>query len=511
MSGEKIKTVVLSLPPPIGGINAKDPQLFLPPTDASFVKNYYPFSSSLRAVSEIQVEAQQSANNTFAAMHNWLNASSQERVILTSNSSINAYDSNFSGTLITGAVTITNGLTYSQAFNDYLFLVNGTDNVIRVNRSLTTSNAAFTNIADDDVLTQVWSYNNRLYFVEKDSNVFWYGGVEAVTGDLESFDLSTIFDVPSELAFGASWSFNQGIQNEELCIFVSFAGEILIYSGDSPESPNWFLIGRAKTGDMLNRRSFIKLGGDIIFQTTVGAVKLSGLLASTATTSEFVLSDKMNQAFQIYKGDAAAFASASTTSLCLDAQDPFIYIFTPGTLDVEIYVFNYQTGAWSGIAGRSLGDIKAISTAFGQLLILHTINTNSLISSTSVSTVPIGEYPRVYSTGWLDLGTRETKIIRRVCLYTGYFSKFTASDTDYFVQIEKDFEQASAATTETFRITDAQYDANTTKNPFELQFAPGSVGKWFRFTVGVNNTVNGGGVIDELYGLEIQFEYGGMY
>jgi len=96
-------------------------------------------------------------------------------------------------------------------------------------------------------LCNVSSYRLRLYFVEKDSTLMWFHATENVTfvgspSSLKSYDFSGIFRRGGYLLFTGSYTNQTAQTSQDLFMAVSSEGEIVLYSGYSPDDPNWSLV-----------------------------------------------------------------------------------------------------------------------------------------------------------------------------------------------------------------------------------------------------------------------------
>lgn len=131
---------------------------------------------------------------------------------------------------------------------------------------------------DTSRLTYVWSYKNRLFFIEKDSLNVWYLPVDQISGVAEVFPMGGEFSEGGKLLFGSSWSLDSSGDGglSEQCIFVTDEGQVSVYQGFSPEpDQGWSRVGVYKIGKPLGNLAHKRAGGDIIIATDIGDVPLS--------------------------------------------------------------------------------------------------------------------------------------------------------------------------------------------------------------------------------------------
>lgn len=489
-----LKTVFI--PPPIGGWNSRDPRMMIADNEATVLRNYTPYSNSIRSCRQLTNGVDLTGTESPKGLHNWQTAAFAERVIATTDTKIWSITSGWAATDITGAVAMTNGATSGISFNGYLFLCNGTNPVCRVDTALATSAAAFVGPGGvDTTLNQVWSYKGRLYFIEKASTSFWYGELLFVTGTLTEIDEATILDKNSNLLFGATWTVNNGASYEEYCVLVSAFGEVLVYSGDYPGAPNWYLTARTRIPTPLGRRAFTKLGGDILIYTKIGIVKLSDIVSTaSAETSFYTISNKISRTFQ---NPNNLPSDPDRALMAVETDLPFVHVLT---YSFGIYSFNYETGAWFEQYLSIVPD--CIVYAFGLLLLGNSGGIE--IRYLKASGVGASGAPsRSWSTGWMDFGSRNIKKLAAVRLLSASTSDGTTDDTTYQISVGRDFRSDSSNNSHESKIVTSDHSS---QDVVYSEFRPGIMGTWLSFGI-----TTADGAMDEIYGLEVQYEEGGVY
>lgn len=490
-----------------GGMNRRDPINALAQNEVFHLSGYLCYPNSIRACGK--ETAGVTLNFTLRGLFNWNNASFSERVIATCDTRIFSVDSAFSSTNITGAVAVTDGRFSGVAFNQYLFLCNGVDNVIKVSQALATSNPGFTGPgAGDLVFNQVWTYKGRLYFVERNSNTYWYGGLGFITGATTSVPLDSFFQMPGKLLFGCEWTMNQGASSESFCVLVSTFGEILIYSGDYPNAPNWYLVGRTKIETPLDRRSYCKIGNDVAVYTKAGIVLLSEAFAKASNPSTlFTITDKISRVFE-----RGWYPTTDTeANIISDRESPFIYARAGSdggnTITNGVFAQNLQTGAWSYLPISSGGTnfITCMCHAFGYLVLGYSASGQiNYIPKTSV----LGMARTVISE-WYDFGNKLVKQIKAVRLVTANMNESLSSSTSYKLTINSDYFNLNDTSGANENKVSQTLSATTSSGSDTILVTEfdnvGIIGKRFRFQISATD-----GGIDEIYKLEIDFENGGV-
>ena len=172
---------------------------------------------------------------------------------------------------------------FGTAGGDFLYAVNGTNSPRLFNGATWTaitgaSSPAITGVTTS-TLSAVWSFANRLFFVQGGTMVAWYLPVDSIGGTANSFSLAGVFRLGGSLLFGASWSLDTGAGLDDKCVFVSTEGEVAVYAGTNPGSAaDWQLQGIYTMPKPLGKNAFTQAGGDLLIATEVGLIPISAAL-----------------------------------------------------------------------------------------------------------------------------------------------------------------------------------------------------------------------------------------
>lgn len=196
-------------------------------------------------------------------------------------------------------------------------------------------------------MSYLWSYKERLFFVEKDSLNAWYlQNVDSVGGPAVRFPLGGIFNLGGSLLFGASWSLDAGDGLSAKCIFVSTEGEVAVFSGAGPESTDWTLVGVYRIGKPMGKTAHIRAGGDLVIATDIGFLPLSqALQRDYAALSPGAVSFNIEVAWN----EAVALRSSVQwrCEVWPTAQMVIVALPTINEQRPEWFVANTRTGAWA--------------------------------------------------------------------------------------------------------------------------------------------------------------------
>lgn len=185
-------------------------------------------------------------------------------------------------TALTAAVSsLTSGdwssVQFAAGGGIYLVMANGADSV-REYDGTSWSTPTITGVTSAD-LSFVWSFKNRLFFIEEGTLKAWYLASLSISGAANSVDLGGVFRYGGTLLFGGTFSRDSGSGLDDFCVFVTENGEIAVYQGNDPSSAtDWALVGVYKIGKPLGKNAFFKAGGDLAIATDDGIVSVAAAL-----------------------------------------------------------------------------------------------------------------------------------------------------------------------------------------------------------------------------------------
>lgn len=199
---------------------------------------------------------------------------------------------------------------------------------------------------DTSRFSYVWSFKNRLFFIERDSFNVWYLPVDQIGGTAKLFPMGAEFSLGGRLMCGSTWSLDSGNGLRDNCIFVSDEGEVVVYDGTNPETAaTWSKAGRYQMGKPRGPRSFFRGGGDIITATDIGLVPLTQALQTdyavlSAKAVSYPIETAWNEAIAKRPGgwDCIVWPERQMVVVCLP---------TVNEQPPEMWVVNARTGAWA--------------------------------------------------------------------------------------------------------------------------------------------------------------------
>lgn len=340
----------LSMPIPIGGINARDDIANMGPQFALSMVNVWPDYNQIR-VRKGYTEHSTSMTNPVRSVMPWVNSSGSVKILAATSDTI--YNATTAGTAATSLGTgFTNGdwqhINSTTPGGHFLLMANGADAIRQYDGSSITTpsytGSGFTaaNIINFEI------HKSRLWMIEKDSTDVWYLGTNAIAGAASKFPLGGVFKSGGYVMAAGTYSMDAGDGMDDFLAFVSSQGEVLIYAGTDPASANtWQLEGRFKTARPLGRRCLARISGDLLILTEKGVISTQGMLQYGREQQELASASRnidpvIIQAAELYGSNAG-------WELTTHDKSNMLILNVPVSADTSYkqYVMNILTGAWS--------------------------------------------------------------------------------------------------------------------------------------------------------------------
>ena len=346
-----------SRPAPVGGWNARDSVADMPDGDAVQLTNFLPRSTSV----DLRLgHTAYKTGFTTNPVNSLFAYNPPTTKALFAAAGTNIYDVSAGGAI--GAAVVAGTTSDKWQFTNiatsggnFLYIVNGSDNAIIYDgitwQIVTAISApiAITNI-NTNLLITITLFKFRLFFIQKDSLIFWYLPVNSVGGAAASFDLRPLFRRGGKLMDMGVWTLDGGYGMDDYLALVTDQGEVAVYKGTDPSAAaTWALVGVYYAGASMSRRCFVKFGGDLILLCRDGAVSMSSLLSSTRVNPTTNLTYKIQSAIS----DATYLYNANYGwEGILAPNENFLLLNIPKGIGIqEQYIMNTITGSWSNITG----------------------------------------------------------------------------------------------------------------------------------------------------------------
>lgn len=338
---------VVTLPAPVGGWNARDPLPNMKPDEAIVLDNIIPGTgaASLRQGFSQHVTG---LGTYIESLMEYSPPSGTNKLFAATPAAI--YDTTSAGAVGAAAVSsLSNGRWQHTMFatigGNYLVAANGADAVRNYDGASWTS-PAITGVTSANLIS-VTAHVQRLWFVEKDKLDPWYLPIASIAGAATKLLISPFCKLGGYLMAIGSWSRDGGSGPDDLAVFITSKGEVVVYSGTNPDFDNGFsMVGIYKIAEPIGRRCLVKAGADLGILTSVGLVPLSKVLVNAMVAQEKEsITDKIRNAF------AQSYATAKTHFGWQVQEYPrgrLVLVNVPITERATQYqyVMNADTGKW---------------------------------------------------------------------------------------------------------------------------------------------------------------------
>ncbi len=346
-----------SLPAPIGGWNARDSIAAMDEKDAVILTNLFPSTTSVN----LRGGYTKWSTGYPAAVETVLAYSGGATDKLFGIADGKIYDATAGGAIGAAAVSGLNNsrwqyVNYATTGGNYLILVNGADAPYSFDGT-SWANPSITGVTAANLIG-VNTHKSRLWFIEKNTLKAWYLPTQAIAGAAAALDLSAFCPHGGFLMAMGTWTIDAGYGVDDLAVFVTSNGDVLVYRGTDPTSAaTWALVGVWWLGSPVGRRCFVKYKGDLLLITQDGLLPLSGALQSSRLNPRVALSDKIQ-----YAVSQAVTNYGSQFGWCVTPfpQQNALILNVPVNTNInqQQYVMNTITGQWCNFTAWYANDFQ---------------------------------------------------------------------------------------------------------------------------------------------------------
>ena len=286
--------MTVTVPAPVGGLNTRDSLNLMPPTDAVKMDNWNPGIAALSVREGFQPLVPGFASGpveTLAAFH----AGAVRKTVAAADGGL--YEISGAPSLLASGFAANRW--QSVSFNGRMGLVNGTDAPQIFDGSAVAAMTVSGEGLVPERLLGIMTHRSRTYFLERDSQDFWYSETDALGGTLSRFPLSRVGQFGGNLVCMGSWNVEGGSDvwggggiGEDLAVFCMSSGDIVVYRGDDPGS-DWRLVGVFRAGAPVGVQGVARRGSDLVVLTSEGLISIARLVSEGSLTPNGVVSDKI--------------------------------------------------------------------------------------------------------------------------------------------------------------------------------------------------------------------------
>ena len=343
-----------SLPAPTGGWNARDALGDMASTDAVYLTNLFPSTSDV-----VQRKGYtQFATGMTGQVETLMNYSGGISEKLFAVASGNIYNISAGGAV--GAAVVS-GLSNSRpeyvnvanAGGNFILCVNGVDKLRGFNGTAWWTDGDGTHDitgVNTSNIAAIQLFKHRVWMVEKDTLKVWYLPTDAIAGAATAFSLQGVAREGGYIMAMGAWTIDAGYGVDDLSVFVTNHGEIIVYKGTDPASAStWELVGIWKLGSPIGRRCLFKYGGDLLYISQDGLTPMSSALQSSRLSPKVTLTDKIQYAIS---SAISSYGGNFGWQLVYFPKENMLLLNVPvGTGTQEQYVMNNITKSWCNFTG----------------------------------------------------------------------------------------------------------------------------------------------------------------
>lgn len=296
------RSTAMTVAAPTLGWNARDALANMNPQDAVYLENLFPSPTSVDVRQGFTQFATGIVGTVEALMQ--YSGSTTEKLFAAASSRI--YNVTSGGAV--GAPDVT-GLTNarwqyvnnSTAGGNYIQCVNGADKMrfydgTNWHTDGDGSPYDVTGVDTADCIGIALAHN-RVWLTEIGTLDAWYLPSGAIGGAANALPLASFCERGGYLMAVASWTMDAGYGMDDMTVFITSEGEVLVYKGSDPASATtWALIGVYWIGSPIGRRCYLKLAGDLLLVCEDGVVSMAAALQSSRVNPKASLSNKIQSA-----------------------------------------------------------------------------------------------------------------------------------------------------------------------------------------------------------------------
>lgn len=343
-----------SVPAPTKGWNSLDSIAAMDEKYAVILQNYMPTSSSvaLRSGSSSWATGMTGDVETLA-VYNGENVSK-----LFAGVDGKIYDVTATGAVGAAAVSGKGSnrwqhVNFATSGGNYLYMVNGVDSPLLYDGATWTvitgvSVPAITGVTTSD-LDNIAVFQNKLWFVEKNSLKVWYLSSASIGGAANLLDLSSLFSRGGYLMAMGDWTIDSGSGVDDLAVFITSEGQVAVYRGTDPsDATKWFLVGIYEIGSPIGKRCLCKFASDLLIINQDGLQLMSSALSSSRVSIQSSVTDKIQPSITAAINTYGSNFGWETT---LFAAQDCIFMNIPVTNGSQQYLMNTKTKGWCNFTG----------------------------------------------------------------------------------------------------------------------------------------------------------------
>lgn len=352
------KAISVSLPAPVGGLNARDSIANMPPTDALILENFFPNATSVD---------RRAGNSTYATFTgvcetviDYTGPTGTKLFVAVNNSGsyriMEATGGGFISSVLVGGSGPTVQALTSVRFDwinvgttggQFLLLCNGADPMLEYDGT-TWSVGSITGVTGGtDEIKSVALYNERVWLMAKNTFDVYYLDIGAKSGAATKLNLGTLFKLGGSLAAMLTVSLDSASAIADHIGFLSDQGELVVFKGNPADSTSWARVSHVRMGRPITYgvRCWTKIGSDAVVACVDGVMPVSKVILTDRADTKYALSDKIRK---LINSAVSLYSTNYGWSLALHPYGRKLFLNIPtteGSASFQ-YVMNTETKAW---------------------------------------------------------------------------------------------------------------------------------------------------------------------
>lgn len=279
----------MTLPPPVGGWNARDPIANMDEADAIICENWYPRTGDV----QLRKGHSQHATGLPAQVETLMVYSAGATKKLFAASDAKIYDVTAAGAVGAAAVSSTTNarwqyINMTTSGGTWLMAVNGAVKMRYFDGTTWSADGGTYTVTVLDTATaaSIEIHKSRIWFAVTDSMTLYYLPVNSIQGAATAFPLQGVANKGGHVMAIGTWTLDAGRGSDDHFVVVTSEGQVIVYAGTDPSSAStWALVGVWDIARPLGRSCLYKYGGDLLVACQDGILPLSQALESAQGVS----------------------------------------------------------------------------------------------------------------------------------------------------------------------------------------------------------------------------------
>lgn len=353
----------LSLPAPVGGLNARDAIAAMKPTDALLLDNLFPGTTSVEVRHGYTSFATFTGQCESVLVYSGLAATRLFPCIVNG-----ATRSIFNGTsggalsvaVVGGAGPTVQAVTschfdhqnYGTVGGQFLSAVNGADTPLQYDGTTWSASTMTIGVGTTAELFTNAVYAERLWFARANTFDVFYLPVNSITGALTRLNLASLFKLGGSLNSIITVTDASNTLTDYIG-FLSTEGELVAFSGTDPASAaTWSRVAHVRLGRPVckGNRAWTKAGADAFVLCADGVFPVRRAISTDGKDRSIAITDKIRN---LLNADLQLHGTRYGWALTLHPSGSKLLVNVP-TLEnttARQYAMNVQTGAWCRFTG----------------------------------------------------------------------------------------------------------------------------------------------------------------